>query len=171
VLVINVFSIFFNKKSPKIINSSLLFGFIFYIFLEILFTSNIVYIFWPIIDHELEIKPVSLLSFIKIDIFNMILFFITIEIFNYFLMSKFLYNVILDNNLGSEKFLTIYKWNKFLKKINILVLIIGFMVISDFLINKNVLLFIYILFYTLSTARYFVIILELNLGSHIARSR
>ncbi len=171
ILLFNIFGIFLKKKIPKSFNSSFLFGYLFYILLEILFTSNTVYVFWPIIDYELEIKSVSILAFIDTDIFDTILIFITIEIFNYFLISKFLYNIILDSNLSSKKFLTLYKWSKILKRINIILITIGFLFMIDFLINKNILLFIYILVYTLSTVRYLAIILKLNLGSLIARSR
>lgn len=171
ILLNNILLIIFNKKTSQNVIASILIGFLFHLLLEILFTSNYVYIFWPIMDYELKIPGISILPNYDIDTFKIILILITIEIFSHFLISKLLCNIILDDKPKVEKFLIVYNWNRALTKLNILIIALGFFIMVEFLSNKNILLFIYILFYTLSTAKYLTVILKLNLGNRIARSR
>ena len=46
ILLNNILAIIFSKKTSQNNIPSILLGFLFYIFLEILFTSNYIYIFW-----------------------------------------------------------------------------------------------------------------------------
>lgn len=170
ILLNNILAIIYKRGSSQKDTISILFGFLFYLILEVLFTSNNVYIFWPIMDYELKIQGLSLLPYIDISTYKILIILITIEIFSHFLISKLLCNILLEDNLKSEKFLIVYLWNKTLKKLNILFITMGFLFMVGFLSNKNILLFIYMLFYTLSTARYLSVTLKLNLGNQIARS-
>ena len=61
ILLNNILAIMYKRGSSQKDTTSILFGFLFYVLLEVLFTSNNVYIFWPIMDYELKIQGLSLL--------------------------------------------------------------------------------------------------------------
>ena len=170
ILLISILSELFNKRISSSFYKHILIGFFLYIALEAFFTKNIIYLFWPIIDSDLKINiiPILEISF-NMNYYDFIFLFISLELIIYFLISKFLSDMSITRNLSSYNFLIINKWSGFQKKINLIIIVLGVIVICHFYINKNILLFLYIVLYTLSTVKYLSIIFKLNIGVKVAR--
>jgi len=161
----------FNKKIPASMYTSTMTGYFLYIILEIIFTSNNIYIFWPIVDSNLDITFKSILGpTIESNFYNFVFLFIAFELFLFFMLSKLLSDLTLDGFFSKDNFLKINRWYQFQKKTILVTIVLGFLIINGFYINKNLLLSIYMLIYILSAIRYLIIIFKLNLGVKAART-
>ena len=170
-LLIKTVSEFLNKKISNSTYTGVMTGYFLYVFLELLFVSNSLYIFWPIIDSDLAMPFRSLLGVaIESQFYNFVFLFISLELFLFLLVSKLLTELAVKGFLYKDNFLAINRWHKFQKKLFIATIIIGIIIVSEIYINKNLLLSIYMLFYILSTIQYLIIILNLNLGVKAART-
>ena len=169
-LLIKIIVEYYKKENSNFMYIGMIMGYFSYIFIELSLVSKYVYIFWPIADIDLFLKFEPLLiSDINENFQKFAIFFLTLEFLFFYLFGKLLNEVAIKDFLSKKDFLKINRWTNFQKNLFKISFFFTMLVIIEFYINKNLLLFIYMLFYTLSTIQYLIIVLNFNLEVKTAR--